>query len=92
MSGADGVYDFAVTVSSPYDGPDRYADGWRVLGPEGRVLGERPLAHHHAGEQPFTRSLEGVSVPAGIEGVTVQARDRVNGYGGAVVRVPLPDR
>ena len=92
VTGGGGVYDFAVTVSSPYDTPERYADGWRVLAPDGTVLGERPLAHDHAGEQPFTRSLRGVPVPEGVATVTVQARDLVNGWGGTVVRTELPGR
>ena len=36
LSGPNSVeYDIAVTVSSPYDSPDRYADGWRVLDEDG---------------------------------------------------------
>ncbi len=31
----DGTARFDVTISSPYDSPDRYADAWRVLGPDG---------------------------------------------------------
>jgi hypothetical protein len=88
----DGRYDFLVTVSSPYDSPQRYADAFRVADERGRVLGERILLHDHAGEQPFTRELLGVQVPAGVRRVRVQARDRVHGYGGAAVVVDLPGR
>jgi hypothetical protein len=84
------TYRFDVTISSPYDSPQRYANAWRVLGPDGTVYGVRELLHHHAGEQPFTRSLTGVEVPAGVDTVTVQARDLVNGWGGAVIHVTLP--
>ena len=49
----DGSYDVAVTLSSPYDTPQRYADGWRVLDAEGNVLGTHTLLHDHAAEQPF---------------------------------------
>jgi len=87
-----GRYDFAVTVSSPYDTPQRYADAFRVTDEQGRVLGERILLHDHAGEQPFTRELLGVQVPAGVRRVQVQARDRQFGYGGAVVARDLPGR
>ena len=38
--GAD-VFDFDVTVSSPYDTPQRYADAFRVVGPDGKVYGVR---------------------------------------------------
>lgn len=81
-----------MTIRSPYDTPDRYADGWRILAPDGTVLGEMTLGHDHASEQPFTRTQTGVAVPAGITQVTVEGRDRENGYGGATRMVDLPDR
>lgn len=87
-----GVFDFDVTVSSPYDTARRYADAFRVTGKSGVVYGERKLLHDHAGEQPFTRDLYGVRIPAGVKTVVVQARDQLHGYGGAVVEVALPGR
>lgn len=89
---ASGTFDFDVTVSSPYDTPQRYADAFRVLGRDGAVYGERILLHDHAGEQPFTRDLYGVRIPRGVRAVTVQARDRKYGYGGKTVEVALPGR
>ncbi|MDJ0335611.1 hypothetical protein QMG83_10295 [Salinibacterium sp. G-O1] len=85
-------FDFAVTVSSPYDTPDRYADGWRILTPDGDLLGEHELTHDHASEQPFTRSQTGVEIPAGITEVVVEGRDQANGYGGQTQTVALPGR
>lgn len=85
-------FDFDVTVSSPYDTPKRYADAFRVTTIEGKVLGERILLHDHATEQPFTRDLYGVAIPAGIRSVRVQARDMKHGYGGRTVDVALPGR
>jgi len=85
----DAGWDFDVTVSSPYDTPERYADAWRVVGPDGAVLGVRELAHDHAGEQPFTRSLRGVQIPAGVDSVVIEGRDQANGWGGATVVVVL---
>ena len=87
--GGDGTFSFAVTVSSPYDSPERYADGWRILTPDGEVLGERPLLHDHANEQPFTRTLEGVEVRAGVEEVVVEGRDLENGWGGKTATIAL---
>lgn len=87
-----GTFDFDVTVSSPYDTPQRYADGIRALDNHGTVLGTRKLWHDHAGEQPFTRDLYGVHIPNGIRTVTIQARDQQFGYGGKTVTVPLPGR
>jgi hypothetical protein len=86
----DGTYDVAVTVSSPYDTPQRYADGWRVLGPDGEVLGTHMLLHDHANEQPFTRTQRGLVVPAGIADVTIEGRDLEYGYGGGTVVVAVP--
>jgi hypothetical protein len=87
-----GTYDFDVTVSSPYDTPQRYADAFRVTLPDGAAFGERILWHDHAGEQPFTRDLHGVKIPAGVTRVVVQARDQRHGWGGKGVEVALPGR
>ncbi len=83
-------YDFDVTMSSPYDSPERYADAWRVIGDDGVVYGVRELLHDHANEQPFTRSLTGVDIPDTVASVTIQGRDQVYGWGGEVVEVNLP--
>ncbi len=86
-------YDFDVTVSSPYDTPRRYADGFRVTSADGRTIhGERKLWHDHANEQPFTRDLYGVTIPPGVRQVRVQARDQTHGYGGRAQDVALPGR
>jgi hypothetical protein len=85
-------FDFDVTVSSPYDTPQRYADAFRVVGAKGEVYGERKLLHDHAGEQPFTRDLYGVAIPAGVHSVVVEARDQRHGYGGRKREVALPGR
>ncbi len=85
------VFDFDVTVSSPYDTPARHADAFRVMSKGGRVFGERKLLHDHAGEQPFTRGLYGVPIPRGVRVVVVQARDGQYGYGGETMEI-LPGR
>ncbi len=87
----DESFDFAVTISSPYDSPDRYADGWRIVGPDGTVFGVRELLHDHAAEQPFTRSLTGVEIPPGVTMVTIEGRDLINGWGGQTVEIVLPN-
>jgi hypothetical protein len=88
----DGSFRFSVTLSSPYDTPERYADAWRVRDEDGTVYGIRELVHDHATEQPFTRSLDGVEIPPGVTSVVVEGRDQVSGWGGAVVIVNLPGR
>lgn len=86
----DGTWDFDVTVSSPYDSPERYADAWRVVGPDGSVYGERILLHDHATEQPFTRSQSGIVIPDGVTEVVVEGRDQVSGWGGATITFTVP--
>ncbi|GAC1553555.1 MAG: hypothetical protein NVS2B7_29540 [Herpetosiphon sp.] len=83
-------FDLSVTVASPYDTPERYADGWRVLGPDRQMLGENTVTHDHASEQPFTRTQGGLVIPAGIQSITVEGRDKSNGYGGKTVTIPVP--
>lgn len=90
VNGGDGEYGFDVTLSSPYDTPDRYADAWRVVGEDGVVYGVKELTHDHASEQPFTRSLRGVEIPDTVNSVVVEGRDQVYGWGGATVSVTLP--
>jgi hypothetical protein len=86
----DDVYDVRVTVSSPYDTPQRYADGWRVLTPDGTELGTHTLLHDHANEQPFTRTQPGVEIPPSVDEITVEGRDQRSGFGGQTVTVPVP--
>ncbi len=83
-------YDVTVTLSSPYDNPQRYADGWRVLDPSGVELGVHDLLHDHAAEQPFTRTQFDLLIPVGIEQVTVEGRDLVYGFGGRTLTVEVP--
>lgn len=87
--GIGDAFRFSATISSPYDTPDRYADAWRIVGPDGTVYGVRELLHDHASEQPFTRSLDGVAIPLNVTAVTIEARDQVNGWGGATVDVVI---
>jgi hypothetical protein len=84
------TYAFVVTIKSDDTGWEKYADKWDVVGPDGAVLGTRVLAHPHEDEQPFTRSLEGVAVPAGVTEVLIRAHDKVEGYGGKQLVVKLP--
>lgn len=86
------TFDFDVTVSSPYDTPQRYADAFRVIGRDGKVYGERTLFHDHATEQPFTRDLYGVTIPGPVRAVVIQGRDQRFGYGGKTLEISLPGR
>lgn len=79
---------FDVTLNHADSGWDHYADGWEVLAPDGTSLGMRVLAHPHS-EQPFTRSLSGVEIPAGLTHVIIRARDNVDGWTAETFRFDL---
>ena len=83
-------FSFSVTLQHADEGWNHYADGWEVVAPDGRILGKRTLYHPHVNEQPFTRSLAGVDVPAGVASVKIRAHDSVHEYGGQVEEVVLP--
>jgi len=85
-----GSYRFDVTLKHADTGWDHYADGWEVLSPSGDVLRKRELVHPHVGEQPFTRSLSGVKIPAGTSSVSIRAHDSVHGYSKKLFEVKLP--
>ncbi|WP_223421000.1 hypothetical protein [Tateyamaria pelophila] len=84
------TYKFTVTIRHDDTGWDHYADGWRILDMDGTELGMRVLYHPHENEQPFTRSLDGVVIPAGTTQVQVQARDLPNGWNKGTTIVKLP--
>lgn len=87
---SSGQWRFDVTVSHPDTGWDHYADAWEVRTPDGEVLGTRELLHPHETEQPFTRSLDGLAIPADVSRVTVRAHDSVHGWG-EPVEYELPE-
>ncbi|MGB1109528.1 MAG: hypothetical protein ACPG4N_04185 [Gammaproteobacteria bacterium] len=71
---------FDVTLRHADRGWDHYANRWRVLSLDGQTTyGTRTLHHPHVNEQPFTRSLSGVAIPAGVDTVLITARDSVHG-------------
>lgn len=89
VSSDGGSYTFDVTMSSPYDSPERYADGMRVRSADGEVYGERELLHDHASEQPFTRSIDDVEIPDDVDEVVVEGRDQQSGWGGETQTVSV---
>lgn len=84
------AWTFDVTIKHNDTGWDHYADGWGVYAPDGTELGYRVLAHPHVNEQPFTRSLSGVTIPDGVMDVEIRPRDSVHGIGAGVAFV-LPN-
>jgi hypothetical protein len=74
------TWHFNVTLRHKDTGWDHYADAWRVVTKDGKVLGERTLYHPHVNEQPFTRGLSDVKIPADMERVYIEAHDKVHGW------------
>lgn len=83
------TWSFNVTIRHPDTGWDHYADGWSVNTTDGTELGFRKLAHPHENEQPFTRSLSGVTVPDGTSEVVIRAHDSVHGWSDETYTVKL---
>jgi hypothetical protein len=82
-------WSFSVTLHHSDTGWEHYADGWGVYLEDGTELGYRQLLHPHVDEQPFTRSLGGVRIPAGVKRVVIVPHDLVHGNGeGFVVELP----
>jgi len=86
------TYRLSATILSADTGWDKYADAWEVRGPDGTILGTRILAHPHVDEQPFTRSLNDVEIPAGVAHVEIAARDSKAGFCGDTVSIAVPGR
>lgn len=82
---------FEVSLFHGDTGWDHYAKRFEVLSDDkSTVLGTRILHHPHVNEQPFTRELRGVEIPAHMQTVYVRAFDN-NGEGsGDPVAFTLP--
>ena len=83
---------FAVTLEHADQGWGHYANQWDVVTMEGRLLKSRVLYHPHENEQPFTRSLSGVSIPESTRQVKIRAKDSVHGYSEQEFIVEIPAR
>ncbi|GGB14424.1 hypothetical protein GCM10007414_29850 [Agarivorans gilvus] len=79
----------AVSVLHDDSGWEHYADKWRVLDPQGRVLAERVLLHPHVEEQPFTRSLDSVVIPETIGVVYIEVHDTQSAWASQRVELDL---
>lgn len=86
----NGTYRFEVAVRHDDTGWKHYADRWDILTVDGTVLGSRELLHPHEDEQPFTRSLGGVRIPAAVRRVQIRAHDTEHGNGGKTLTIDLP--
>lgn len=66
-------FNITVTLEHADEGWDHFANAWRVYSKEGELIGERVLHHPHVKEQPFTRTLLGLSVPSNVKEVVIVA-------------------
>ncbi|MBF9014942.1 MULTISPECIES: hypothetical protein [unclassified Oceanispirochaeta] len=83
IQNSNGSWTFSVTIRHKDEGWDHYADIWIIVNPDtGEILGSRILAHPHDNEQPFTRSLSGVTIPADLKEVEIRAKCTDHGYEG----------
>lgn len=89
FSKGSGDWTVNVTLEHADTGWKHYADGWRVVDAAGTEFGKRTLYHPHVNEQPFTRSLSGVKIPAKVTKVYVEAHDKVHGWSKDKVMVDL---
>ena len=89
VSKEGGLYKFDVTISHNDTGWDHFSDAWRILDADGNQLAIRELIHPHVDEQPLTRSLSGVELPAGTTEVGIQARDTQSGWGKEIKKVQI---
>lgn len=81
---------FSVTLQHSDEGWEHYANQWDVMTMDGKLLKSRVLLHPHVNEQPFTRSLSGVKIPAGTTRVKIRAKDLKHGYSNDeyIIRIP----
>ena len=78
-----------VTLKHDDSGWEHYADAWRIVDSAGHLLKTRVLYHPHTTEQPFTRGLSNILIPAGTDVVYVEAHDKVHGWSTQRVKVDL---
>jgi len=78
-----------VTLAHEDNGWNHYADGWRLVTSDGKVLGHRTLWHPHEQEQPFTRQLRDIKIPANIKSIVVEAHDKVHGWSPDKVKIDM---
>lgn len=78
-----------VTLAHADTGWEHYADAWRLVDTSGKLIGTRVLYHPHVNEQPFTRSLDNIKIPAGTDIIFIEAHDKKHGWSPQRIKVDL---
>ena len=84
-----GLWYVSVTLKHQDSGWDHYADSWRLVDVDGKIIGTRVLFHPHEQEQPFTRSLSNVRINPTVKQLYVEAHDKVHGWSSQRLLVDL---
>ena len=85
----DGSWCIKTSVLHNDEGWEHYANGWAVFDAKDNLLWERPLTHPHVNEQPFTRRLCDVQIPAQLNKLVVKAKCNQHGYGEKAIVIDL---
>lgn len=85
----EGHWQAKVTLRHEDSGWEHYADAWRVMDTAGNLIATRILYHPHKNEQPFTRGLDNIRIPAGVTKIYVEAHDKVHGWNPQRVNIDL---
>lgn len=64
-------FNISVTLKHADEGWEHFANAWRVYSSDGKLIGERVLHHPHVKEQPFTRTLLGLSIPSDVSEIKI---------------------
>jgi len=78
-----------VTLKHADTGWEHYADAWRIVDEQDHLIKTRILYHPHVNEQPFTRSLGNIQIPASTSVVYIEAHDKLHGWSKQRIRVDL---
>ncbi len=84
-----GQWTVRVTLKHEDRGWKHYADAWRIVDEKGQLIATRTLHHPHDKEQPFTRNLSGVNIPANTSVIFIEAHDKKHGWSPDRLRIDL---
>lgn len=82
-------WNISVTLKHKDTGWNHYANAWQVVDVHNKLLGKRVLLHPHVNEQPFTRSLYSVKIPANVKVIFIEGIDSVHGLSPDRLRIDL---